>query len=149
MEAVWMMADLIRQYKPTVILTHWQGSMHVDHINTYHIVHKALFRAALPAFERERPPHSIKAILYPENWEDMEDYTPDVYVDVSDVWDDYLKLLNTHVLMRDSLSGFRYYDYYNALGTTRGALAGYDRAVTLMRPHSLYNYERNPGLLAD
>ena len=79
----------------------------------------------------------------------MEGYNADIYLDVSDVFDDYLDLLKTHALMRDSYSSFRYWDYYKALGEARGALGGYDRAVTLMRPRSLYSFERQPGLLLD
>lgn len=148
-ESIWVVADLIRKYKPTVILTHWSGSMHQDHSNTHEIVRKALFRAALPAFRREYPPHAIQALLFPENWEDMEGYIPDIYVDVSDVFDDFLRLLKTHALMREDYAGFPYYDYYAALGVTRGALAGFERAVTLMRPRSLYSFERKSGLLLD
>ncbi|MBN2470235.1 MAG: PIG-L family deacetylase [Anaerolineae bacterium] len=148
-ESTWLMADLIRRYRPTVILTHWKGSMHRDHTHTYEIVNRALFKAALPAFKREHPAHAVRALLYPENWEDMEDYVADVYVDVSEVFEDYLKLLRTHVLMRENYASFRYYDYYEALGRTRGALAGFERAVTLMRPRSIYNFERQRGLLLD
>lgn len=148
-ESTWLMADLIRKYRPTVILTHWHGSMHQDHANTNEIVRKALFKAGLPAFRREYPPHSPQALLFPENWEDMEGYVPDIYVDVSDVFDDYLKLLKTHALMRENYASFRYYDYYEALGKMRGALAGFDRAVTLMYPHSMYRFERRTGLMLD
>lgn len=148
-ESTWLMADLIRKYRPTVILTHWHGSMHQDHANTNEIVRKALFKAGLPAFRREYPPHSPQAVLFPENWEDMEGYVPDIYVDVSDVFDDYLKLLKTHALMRENYASFRYYDYYEALGKMRGALAGFDRAVTLMYSHSMYRFERRTGLLLD
>jgi LmbE family N-acetylglucosaminyl deacetylase len=148
-ESIWAVADLIRKYKPTVILTHWSGSMHQDHNNTHEIVRKALFKAGLPAFKREYPAHWVRTLLFPENWEDMEGYEADIYVDVSDVFDDYLKLLKTHALMRENYASFRYYDYYEALGKARGALGGFDRAVTLMRPRSMYNFERVSGLLLD
>jgi hypothetical protein len=36
--------------------------------------------------------------------------------------------------MGGSISDFRYYDYYNALGTTRGCLGGFEKAVALMVP---------------
>lgn len=148
-ESTWMIADLIRQYRPTVILTHWNGSFHQDHNNTHEIVMKSLFKAGLPAFKREHPHHAVRAVLFPENWEDMEGYSADIYVDVSNVFDDYLELLKTHALMRENYASFRYYDYYEALGRTRGALSGFDRAVTLMRPRSMYNFERRSGLLLD
>ncbi len=146
-EAAWMVADLIRKYRPTVLLTHWVGSIHRDHANTHKIVQDALFKAGLPAFQREYPAHYPGAVLYPENWEDMEGYSADIYLDVTDVFDDYLKLLKTHALMRERYSSFRYYDYYEALGTVRGALGGFGKGVTLMRPRSLYIYDRQPGLL--
>lgn len=146
-ESEWAVADLIRKYRPTVIITHWKGSLHVDHTNTHHIVHGALFKAGLQAFKREYPAHYPSALYYSENWEDMEDYNADIYLDVSDVFDDYLKLLKTHALMRERYASFRYYDYYEALGVTRGCLGGYQRAVTLMTPHSLYRFQHEPGLL--
>ena len=72
-EAAWMVADLIRKYRPNVLITHWNGSFHPDHNNTHEIVRKSLFKASLPAFKRELPPHSIRALLYSENWEDMDE----------------------------------------------------------------------------
>ena len=146
-EAAWMVADLIRKHRPDVIITHWHGSFHPDHNNTHEIVRSSLFKASLPAFKRELPPHSIRALLYSENWEDMENYSADVYLDVSDVFEDYLKLLKTHALMRERYSSFRYYDYYEALGMVRGALGGFGKAVTLMHQPSMYSYDRESGLL--
>jgi N-acetylglucosamine malate deacetylase 1 len=148
-ETAWAVADLIRKYRPTVLITHWKGSIHGDHTSTHDIVHKALFKAGLPAFKREYPSHYPSAVFYSENWEDMEGYTADIYLDVTDVFDDYLKLLKTHALMRERYASFRYYDYYEALGTTRGALGGFGKAVTLMRPHSWYRYQRQRGLLLE
>ncbi len=148
-EAVWSVVHLIRKYRPTVLVTHWRGSMHRDHINTYHIVHDALFKAELPAFRTESPAHAPGAVWYAENWEDMEGYSADLYLDVTDVFPDYLHLLKTHALMRENYASFRYYDYYEALGTARGALAGFGRAVTMMRPHGVFAFQRQRGLLAD
>lgn len=132
-------ADLIRQKRPSVILTHWKGSFHKDHTAAHHIVQDAQFFAALPAIEREGPDGKpIQAhfarVLYPENWEDMEGFRADLYLDVSDVWEDYLAVLRSHEFIRGGISTFRYLDYYNALGITRGCLAGKQRAVALMVP---------------
>ena len=66
-------------------------------------------------------------MYFPENWEDMDGWRADVYLDVSDIWDRYLETLKSHELMGGSISDFRYYDYYNALGTTRGCLGGYEK----------------------
>jgi LmbE family N-acetylglucosaminyl deacetylase len=147
--AAWLLADLIRKHRPTVLLTHWRGSFHPDHNGTHDLVHKALFKAGLQAFEREHPAHRPSLVLYPENWEDMEGYSADIYLDVTDVFDDYLALLRTHALMREDYASFRYYDYYQALGQMRGCLAGYAKAVTLMRSHSLYAFSRQPAFLLE
>ncbi len=148
-EAAWLLADLIRKYRPTVIITHWRGSFHKDHNGTHDLLHLALFKAGLPAYKREHPAHSPSQVLYSENWEDMEGYSADIYLDVSEVFDDYLKLLKTHALMRERYSSFRYYDYYQALGQMRGCLGGFDKAVTLMRSHSMYDFSRQLGLLVE
>ncbi len=124
--------DLIRREKPTFILTHWKGSLHKDHTATYEIVRDAIFYAALPAIQREQPAHSIGGLYFPENWEDMDGWRADVYLDVSEVWEEYGQVLRSHELMRGGISSFRYYDYYDALGTLRGCLGGFHKAVALM-----------------
>jgi LmbE family N-acetylglucosaminyl deacetylase len=146
-DAVWMVADLIRRYRPTVLITHWRGSFHPDHNRTHDIVQRALFVAELPGFRRRHPAHRPDAVYHAENWEDMEGFSADIYLDVTDVFDDYLRLLKTHALMRDSYAGFRYYDYYEALAQMRGALGGFGKAVTLMRPRGLLSLARQAGTL--
>jgi LmbE family N-acetylglucosaminyl deacetylase len=133
-EVVLEVCDLIRKERPTALLTHWKGSFHKDHVATFQIVQDALFYAGLPSFKRQNPAHWIRNVYYPENWEDMNDWRADVYLDVTDIWDQYLEILKSHELMGGSISDFRYYDYYNALGTTRGCLGGFEKAVALMVP---------------
>ncbi len=138
-EVKFQVCDLIRQKKPAVILTHWKGSIHKDHIAAYEIVQDALFYAALPAIQRTAPdgstlPAHWARLYYPENWEDMEGFRADLYLDVTDVWEDYLNVLRSHEFIRGGISSFRYFDYYSALGITRGCLAGKPRAVALMAP---------------
>jgi LmbE family N-acetylglucosaminyl deacetylase len=131
-EAKFRLCDLIRQHRPAVILTHWRGSIHKDHVATHQIVQDAIFYAGLPAIRRELPAHSVSGLYYAENWEDMEGFQPNVYLDVTDVWDSFLDVLRSHALMRGGVSSFRYLDYYNALGTVRGCLSGFGKAVALM-----------------
>ncbi len=108
--------------------------MHKDHVATYDIVRDAVFYAALPAIQRSQPAHRVRDLYFPENWEDMEDWRADLYVDVGDVWDAYLEVLRSHELMRGGVSSFRYLEYYDALGTVRGCLGGFRKAVALMAP---------------
>ncbi len=140
--------DLIRQERPAIVLTHWKGSIHKDHVATHEIVRDAIFYAALPALKRALPVHRVRGVYFPENWEDMEGWRADVYLDVSDVWEDYVKVLRSHELMRGGISSFRYFDYYNALGTMRGCLGGFPKAVALMMQSGAWvrKLEYLPGL---
>ena len=131
-EVKFQVCDLIRQEKPAIILTHWKGSFHKDHVATHEIVRDAVFYAALPAIKRDLPAHRVQGVYFPENWEDMEGWRADVYLDVTEVWGDYLAVLRSHEFIRGGISSFRYLDYYDALGTTRGCLGGFQKAVALM-----------------
>ena len=134
-----LVCDVIRQKRPAVVLTHWKGSFHKDHAAAYDIVQDAVFYAALPAVRRAGADGQPLAahwsrVYYPENWEDMDGWRADLYVDVSDVWEDYLAVLRSHEFIRGGISSFRYLDYYSALGVTRGCLANFHRAAALMVP---------------
>ena len=133
-EVILQVCDLIRAERPTALLTHWKGSIHKDHIAAYQIVQEALFYAGLPSFKRQDAAYWVPGLYFPENWEDMQAWRADIYLDASAVWEQYLEMLKSHELMRGGVSNFRYYDYYNALGITRGCLGGFDRAVALMVP---------------
>src|SRR5215472_6222128 len=54
--------DLIREYKPDAIVTHWRGSWHKDHQACHQIVNDAVFYAGLPALARKRPAHVVKKV---------------------------------------------------------------------------------------
>lgn len=133
-EAKYALADIIREAKPTVILTHWKESIHKDHTNTSLIAEDARFYAALPAIKRALPAHGAWGFYYCENWEDPYNYQPDVYIDISDVFDQYIEALEQYELFRGGISSFRYIDYYRALATMRGCLANCAYAQTLMTP---------------
>ncbi|HHX76520.1 MAG TPA: PIG-L family deacetylase [Acholeplasmataceae bacterium] len=116
-------AELIRQYKPDVLITHWKNSMHKDHEATYHIVKDAQFYAGIKGFESAYPPHYASGPYYAENWEDPVDFKPYVYVQVSEagfkLWQ---KAIDTHWFAAFSKS-FQYKRYYEALMTVRGCEA--------------------------
>lgn len=137
-EAKYALADLIREVKPNVLITHWKGSIHKDHTACHHIVEDARFYAALPAIKRERPAHGAWALFYSENWEDMYDYEVDTYVDVTEAFDLWVEACNQYELLRGNISTFRYMDYYKALATMRGCLSGFKYAVGLMRPRGAH-----------
>jgi N-acetylglucosamine malate deacetylase 1 len=133
-EIQWKIADTMRQYRPDVVITHWQGSIHRDHRNTSINVKEALYFAGLPAFKRELPAWYPRSLYFAENWEDPYGFQTEVALDVTEVFPAYLEAIKCYELVRGGISSFPYYRYYDALGTIRGAVAGYEKGVALMRP---------------
>ncbi|HHY10341.1 MAG TPA: PIG-L family deacetylase [Firmicutes bacterium] len=133
-EVKYALADLIRAEKPTIMITHWHGSIHKDHEAAYHIVQDAIFYAALPSIKRELPAHGCYTQYFAENWEDPEGFEVDTYVDITDSYDRWLKGAQEYELFAGQISSFRYLDYYKALAVMRGCLANCKYAVGLMRP---------------
>lgn len=132
-ETIYEMCDLVRKLKPDIVLTHWRGSYHRDHRNTYTILMEGGFLAALPGIQRAAPAHLIRGIYYLENWEDLEDYRPDLWVDVTDVFDRWIEGCREHQLLRGEGS-FNYLHYYTGLAAQHGAEVGVPYAVTVSLP---------------
>lgn len=136
-EVKYQLADTIRAEKPDTIITHWQGSIHKDHTNTYHIVQDAIFYAALPTIKRELPAHGCYNQLFAENWEDPRGFEIDTYINITDSYDLWLKAVMEYELFSGSISKFRYLDYYKSLAVIRGCLNQSQYSVGLMRPKGL------------
>jgi LmbE family N-acetylglucosaminyl deacetylase len=124
-------ANVIRQVKPSFIITHWQKSIHKDHSNTSLIVQDAVLLASLEGVVTGTPAHrGIRGIWYAENWEDAEDFQPFISVDVSEERDQWRDAVSRYEFVGGKISSFRYLDYYDALAIVRGAVAGKGRAVS-------------------
>jgi len=132
-EAKLAVCDLIRRYKPHVILTHWRGSWHKDHVACYEIVQDALFYAGLPALTREHAAHNVPKLYFADNWEDAAGFVPDTYLDITPVFGAWLEACAFFPMWRGE-TGFRYNDYYSSLSVERGCLSGAAHAVALMSP---------------
>ncbi|MBS4200825.1 PIG-L family deacetylase [Bacillus sp. FJAT-49732] len=132
-EIITHVATLMRKLRPNVVITHWENSIHSDHIMTYRIVQAAQLKAGLPGFDLDGLPAHYYSFYHSENWEDMEGYDPDLFIDVSDEFDTYLEALSHYWFIMNSTS-FRYYDYYKALGTVRGCVNRTKYAQTLKFP---------------
>lgn len=112
--------DLIRKYKPNVLITHWSKSMHKDHATTHRIVNDAQFFAGLPALERENKAHFAAGPYYAENWEDPTDFKPYIYSVITDEgYNLWQEAINHHWFALNSKS-FKYKDYYSNLKQVRG-----------------------------
>jgi len=126
------LAELFRAVRPFAVLTHWRGSFHKDHIATYNIVLDATFYAGNRWSAIKGKPCSSR-VFFAENWEDKEDFQPEIYVDISPVLDKWVEALRKIAFARGE-TGFNYIDYYTSLARMRGLEMGVEYAEALMRP---------------
>lgn len=125
-------ADVIRQVKPTYVITHWRNSFHKDHSATSAITRDAVLMAELEAVKTDHPPYrEVKGIYYADNWEDSDDFHPFVYVDVSDVFEQWKQAVREYEMVRGGVSPFAYFDYYTSHLQSLGALVGHKYAAAL------------------
>jgi LmbE family N-acetylglucosaminyl deacetylase len=123
-------ADVIRQVKPTHIITHWRNSIHKDHTATHSIVGDAVLLASLEGVTTSHPRHrGVRAIYSAENWEDPDDFKPYLYVDISDELEHWKEAVTQYQFIKGGISSFPYLEYYTALARVRGAEAGTRYAV--------------------
>ncbi|WP_419998548.1 PIG-L deacetylase family protein [Streptomyces boninensis] len=126
-------ADVIREVRPTTVIAHWRHSMHTDHEHASALAERARFLAGLPQQGLVR--HGVTNLYYAENWEDAEGFTPARYAPVSPAaFATWQAAITKQAFARGETYGFRYIDYYTALMTMRGCLAGTDRACALALP---------------
>lgn len=134
------LATIIREKQPDTLITHWKHSIHRDHEHAASLAERARFLAGLPLDPAsaapedmrklaELPRHSVRTFLHAENWEDMDGFNPTQYVPIPDeAFYRWISAIRHQAFARGETYGFRYIDYYTALMTTRGCLAGYPRA---------------------
>jgi len=131
-ESTMRVCDAIREFKPDVIVTHWNGSWHKDHQNCHLIVHDAIFYAGLDTLERKQPAYTVAKTYYAENWEDATNFQPDTYLNISPVFQKWMEACDFYPMWRGQTGFFRYNDYYSSLAVMRGCLSGFHHAVALM-----------------
>lgn len=122
-------AQIIREARPDVLITHWVTSMHRDHMNAAQAALRGVFLASIPIEDETLPRHTVPSILHAENWEDMEGFEADTFVPIPDeayaLWH---AGISEHAFARGETYGFRFIDYYSALMQVKGCLVGHQRA---------------------
>lgn len=126
-EVKFHVCDIIRQYKPDILITHWKNSIHKDHAATYRIVQDAYFYADIKSFKRDLPEHSVSGLYFAENWEDPYDFKPYIYMDISSAYDEWIEAIKSYEFVCNS-PYFKYLEYYSALSVIRGAECRKDKA---------------------
>ena len=132
--SVSQVANLIRQLKPDILITHWQESIHRDHIATHQIVREARFYAGLKTIKGDWPAHWVRQLYYADNWEDARGFSPEVFIDIASVRDRWIRAMEEFAFARGETSRFPYIEYYKALTVVRGAPAGFTYAQAFAVP---------------
>lgn len=133
-EAVRGLVEIIRRRRPEVVLCHWPGSFHSGHSHAADSTLHAVELAPLAKYDTGQEPHRVGAVYCPENWEDPHHFSPELYVDVTEVMDLWEKSCLEHELFRGGASSFRYLDYYRGVMSAHGAVAGCGFAVAVRTP---------------
>ena len=123
------LASIIRKYKPSMILGHWEKSMHKDHEAASIITQDAQFYAGIDMGDKVKGQRHYAPLYMMENWEDMEEFEPFVYFKVTDTaFELWKNAIQNHWFVMNSKS-FAYFTYYNSLAKVRGCLAKSNYAV--------------------
>ena len=117
-------AEEIRRIRPDVVITHWNKATHVDHYHTAINVERAVFLAALPAIGTKYPEHWVPRVFYTDNWEDQEDFVPNVFISFEqEDMDRWQSAINEFAVGRGELIPFRFNEFYRHYAYTRGMVA--------------------------
>lgn len=128
-------ADIIRELRPSIVVTHWKNSIHPDHANAHQITEQALFYASLKTYERTQPSHFVPYVYYADNWEDSAGFDPEVFVEIQpDAYERWLLGVSRYAYARGETTRFPFIAYYNALMVVRGAPRGFPMAQAFMVP---------------
>lgn len=133
-ESILQVADLLRQLKPDIVITHWQKSIHRDHVAAHEIVRAARFYAGLKTFKSQWPAHWVGRLYFADNWEDAQEFEPQVFIDITPVRDLWIQAMQEFAFARGETSRFPYIEYYKALSVVRGAPAGFPYAQAFSVP---------------
>jgi len=96
-ENVHKLAQEVRDFRPDQVLTHHgPDPVSIDHDTTWHLTMRATQVAGAPGIElRGAPTRRPEVLLYEATvpLTEVEGFNPDVYVDITDVWDTKLAAL--------------------------------------------------------
>lgn len=88
-----IVANIIRKYKPKVILAPFEKDRHPDHVAASTIIEKANFDARLKKLKSEYPPHAIQHILF---YLAHEYYHPTIIVDITEVFPEKMEAIKAY-----------------------------------------------------
>ena len=96
--------DLIREFKPDLVITHWPQGGHPDIRATAQAVIDACFFAYLPAIQTAHPAHQVKKLYAFGETAASDNFDPDVFIDISDVIDAKIEAARCNTAMVEEIS---------------------------------------------
>lgn len=106
-------SDVIRKYKPSIIITHPSNDWHPDHIACHQIVNAAKFQAKLTKTESQYPEYYPKYLLYFDH-SHLKDINRklDFLINISDSLEDKINALKAYKSQFiDNKKHLRIFDY--------------------------------------
>lgn len=111
------LVDYFKEEKVDLVITHFSGSWHPRHVNTYEAV-----TMAVKMLRKEGNPIRL---LYGENLEDLVGFIPQAYFVMSEeevqTW---WKALRKYAIFNGEVNDIPYYEYYSTNGYVRQMEAG-------------------------
>jgi len=119
--------DVLRQANPDLLITHYPGDYHSDHINVSKLVFEASYLANLKLWKTEYPPTDKLPYLYYMDTLAGINFEPGEYVDISNTIDTKIEMM---IKMQSQLGWLKEMhdsdapDFIKAVAKFRGFQAG-------------------------
>lgn len=92
-ENVQSVVEIIRTYKPEVVLAPYWKDRHTDHTDTHQLIMKAVFQAGLKKYVTDKPAHKVQSMFF---YMLHYDFAPSVIVDVSESFEQKMHAVRVH-----------------------------------------------------
>ncbi len=92
-EKVTKLADLIRQYRPSILIAPYGDEQHPDHAASRHLTDKAFFLANLKKVQTDHKAHEVKMVAY---YMLHKPFAPSFVVDVTKIYDKKLDAIEAY-----------------------------------------------------
>lgn len=131
---------LIREKKPTIVITHWRGSLHPRHILAHDAVMEGVRLAADRKVVEGGEAYKVPYLYFGENCEDLNGFIPQVYIDIEDSFEQWFRALENYELFRGGVLTVPYNDYYRTMAKIRGVEIGQSLSKAFMIAPHIQNY---------
>lgn len=137
-DARMLLVDVIRKFKPDVIITHDPHGCHVDHRKTSNLVFEAASVSFVPPIKTGYPVHPVFVSIYYMDTLFGLGFVPEDFVDITETFEVKKKMLMQHesqLKMMSGRTGFDLLDLIEVTSRFRGLQAGvrYAEAFRLLR----------------